>query len=149
EELARLETLVRSALGADSSRGDAVSVVSLPMPVQRVKPSVPVVPTFAEKMQPYERPALTVVGLLLAFGMGMMALRSLRTPPLKAASATLTLAPAEPAPTLVRAAPPRSADLPSYSFPIADTQIRDRVVQTVDENPDAAARLVKSWLKDS
>ena len=32
---------------------------------------------------------------------------------------------------------------------IADTQIRDRVVQTVDENPDAAARLVKSWLKDS
>ena len=149
EELARLETLVRSALGADSSRGDAVSVVSLPMPVQRVKPSVPVVPTFAEKMQPYERPALTVIGLLLAFGMGMMALRSLRTPPVKAASATLTLAPAEPAPALVRAAPPRSADLPSYSFPIADTQIRDRVVQTVDENPDAAARLVKSWLKDS
>ena len=80
EELARLETLVRSALGADSTRGDAVSVVSLPMPVQRAKPSVPPVPTFAEKMQPFERPALTVVGLLLAFGMGMMALRSLRTP---------------------------------------------------------------------
>ena len=50
EELARLETLVRSALGADSARGDAVSVVSLPMPVQRAKPSAPAIPTFAEKL---------------------------------------------------------------------------------------------------
>jgi len=148
EELARLETLVRSALGADSARGDAVSVVSLPMPVQRVKPSVAAIPTFAERMQPFERPVLTIVGLLLAFGMGMMALRSLRATTGQPAL-TLALAAAEPAaPALVRQAP-RALDLPSYSFPIADTQIRDRVVQTVDENPDAAARLVKSWLKDS
>jgi flagellar biosynthesis/type III secretory pathway M-ring protein FliF/YscJ len=37
---------------------------------------------------------------------------------------------------------------PRIEFPEADTQVRDRVVQTVDKDPDAAARLVKSWIKE-
>jgi flagellar biosynthesis/type III secretory pathway M-ring protein FliF/YscJ len=33
-------------------------------------------------------------------------------------------------------------------FPEANTEIRDKVVSTVSHNPDSAARLVKSWIKD-
>jgi flagellar biosynthesis/type III secretory pathway M-ring protein FliF/YscJ len=38
---------------------------------------------------------------------------------------------------------------PRYMFREADTEIRDKVVSTVVDHPEAAARLVKAWLKDS
>jgi len=38
---------------------------------------------------------------------------------------------------------------PRISFKEADTQVRDRVVQTVEKDPDSAARLVKSWIKEA
>jgi hypothetical protein len=37
---------------------------------------------------------------------------------------------------------------PRYNFRPADTQVRDKVITTVDENPDNAARLVKAWIKE-
>ena len=46
-----------------------------------------------------------------------------------------------PAPRAIPAAP-------KFVFPEANTEIRDKVVSTVAQNPDSAARLVKSWIKD-
>ena len=46
-----------------------------------------------------------------------------------------------PAPRAIPAAP-------KFVFPEANTEIRDKVVSTVSQNPDSAARLVKSWIKE-
>ena len=46
-----------------------------------------------------------------------------------------------PAPRVIPASP-------KFVFPEANTEIRDKVVSTVSQNPDSAARLVKSWIKD-
>ncbi|MBX9928781.1 MAG: flagellar M-ring protein FliF, partial [Gemmatimonadaceae bacterium] len=68
DEIARIETLVRGAVGADSARGDNVSVVSVPFEVAKVLPPEPEVPpTVAERVHQYQRPVLTGVGLVLAF----------------------------------------------------------------------------------
>ena len=55
--------LVRSALGVDSTRGDAVSVVSLPFDQPRIKVAPPPPVDFATRVEQYQRPAVTGVAL--------------------------------------------------------------------------------------
>jgi flagellar M-ring protein FliF len=145
EELARIEMLVRSALGVDSTRGDAVSVVSLPFdqPKITVAPLPPV--DFGTRVEQYQRPIVTGVAILLAFALAMFTMSSLKS---RGASSlafpgALAMSSAHilPAPRAIPASP-------KFVFPQANTEIRDKVVSTVSANPDSAARLVKSWIKD-
>ena len=146
-ELARIDTLVRSAVGFDSTRGDVVSVVSVPftMPAPAV-PAPEVKTTILTKVREYEKPVLNVMALALAFVIALMALRSLRTPVNVAAEQaagqpTLAAAPASaPGGELPRSIPERA--LP------ASTVIRERVAATVEEQPEVAARLLRSWMKE-
>ncbi len=155
-EIAALETLVRSAIGADSTRGDAVSVVSMPMASQKVVAAAPTPVGLAEKIEPYQRSIATGAGLLLVAVIAMMAIRALKTPAApQLAQAPMQLAVAGAESTGGMMLPSTNTQertvlpqIPAYSFPVADTQIRDRVIQSVDENPDAAARLVKAWMKE-
>jgi flagellar M-ring protein FliF len=160
EELSRIEMLVRSALGVDSTRGDAVSVVSLPFD----QPKVAVAPVpavdMATRVQQYQRPAVTGVALLLAFSLAMFTMRSLKSsrgagsfalPGAIAMSSANMLPAGEPvtnAPVTAVPAPRAIPAAPKFVFPTANTEIRDKVVSTVSQNPDSAARLVKSWIKD-
>jgi flagellar M-ring protein FliF len=159
EELARIEMLVRSALGVDSTRGDAVSVVSLPFdqPQITVAPVPPV--DFTTRIEQYQRPVVTGVALLLAFTLAMFTMRSLKSrgasslalPGAIAMSSANMLpagTPAASTPMTVVPAPRTIPAAPKFVFPEANTEIRDKVVSTVSQNPDSAARLVKSWIKD-
>src|SRR5690606_24011166 len=69
EELARLEALVRNAVGIDESRGDAISVVNVPF-----EGGEPVLPApeggLLVTVQQYHRQLLTLVALALAFVIG-------------------------------------------------------------------------------
>jgi len=148
EELTRIETLVRTAVGFDSARGDVVSVVSVPFTMP-----APVVPepvtktTVLTKVREYEKPVLNVLALALAFVIALLALRSLRAPVeaavehAAAPQPALAAAPAgAPGGELPRAIPERAIAAPAG--------MRDRVVASVEEQPEVAARLLKSWMKE-
>lgn len=156
-ELQQLEALVRGAIGLSPERGDGITVVSAPF--ERV-----VIPTSADEpsggvvalVERYQRPALNVAGLAAMLLIGLFTLNALRSsapavPPAPAALAAGVAGAAAPLPAASgesAALTPVLRPVPQITFPQADTQVRDRVVQTVEKDPDAAARLVKSWIKE-
>ena len=145
-ELARIETLVRSAVGFDPNRGDVVSVVSVPFDGAAV-------PVAEEGMDVWgvvettQRPALTGLALLLAFFVAMRVLKTLR--------------PATPIPAATDAAPalaagetpeePEAIEPPPPMFKLEPTNnvVRGQVISSVEQHPEVATRLVRAWLKDS
>jgi len=150
-ELSRIETLVRSAVGVDSARGDAVSVVSLPFEKPKVAIVQTVEPTLIEKSAPFQRPVLMLIGLLVAFLLATSTIKTLRKP----IAATMMLqsaiagAPAlAAAPTMREPAPPSPPREPKLRIRPADTEVRDKVIETVERDPDNAIRLVKAWMKE-
>jgi len=146
-ELARIDTLVRSAVGFDSSRGDVVSVVSVPFTLPApVTPEPATKPTVITKVREYEKPVLNVLALALAFVVALLALRSLRTP----ASAQAAREHGVPS-SLPSAAPTVAGEFPRMMPERAihaNSAIRERLVATVEEQPDVAARLVRAWMKE-
>ena len=142
-ELRQIETMVRSAVGADSARGDVVSVVSVPF--------APVVVAAAEKpktdivniMQTAQRPLLGIVGLALIIVVALISLKSL-----KSAGAT---AAAQPTIALQRneAMPHPGLNAgPNVPVMMPTNTMRDRVSSTIEQQPEVAARVVRAWLKD-
>ena len=137
-ELARIETLVRSAVGFNLNRGDVVSVVSVPFDGAAV-------PVAEEGMDVWgvvettQRPALTGLALLLAFFVAMRVLKTLR--------------PAAPTPVGAGAAPeePEAIEPPPPMFKLEPTNnvVRGQVISSVEQHPEVATRLVRAWLKDS
>ncbi|MBK7908557.1 MAG: flagellar M-ring protein FliF [Gemmatimonadetes bacterium] len=75
----QVETLVKSAVGYDEARGDVVTVTMLPF---TPKPVLPVAPplTTLEQIRTVQRPALSALGILLAFIIAMMTLRAASRP---------------------------------------------------------------------
>jgi flagellar M-ring protein FliF len=147
-ELARIETLVRSAVGVDSARGDAVSVVSLQFETVPIAREPDVVPDLMTRVEKYERPAFTGLGLVLAFVVALMALKPLRAAA-EGASGALAAGGAQAALSGGQGASLASQpSKPALAFSDAGTDMRDRVVSTVVKNPDSAARLMKTWIKD-
>ena len=147
-ELARIDTLVRSAVGFDSARGDVVSVVSVPFTIPTPPTPEVVKPNIVTRVREYEKPVLNVLALALAFVIALLALRSLRAP----AAEAVTEHAAEQPQTLAAAADPApGGDLPramaERAIP-ASTVMRDRVVATVEDQPEVAARLLRSWMKE-
>jgi len=143
-ELKQIETMVRSAVGADSTRGDVVSVVSVPFAPAVVVPAEKPKTDIINVIQTAQRPLLGVLGLVMIILVAMFSLRSL-----KSASA----AQAEAAPTI---ALPRGASIgqpgyiPGAPAPVILPQntMRDRVNSTIEQQPEVAARVVRAWLKD-
>ncbi|MEO6878833.1 MAG: flagellar basal-body MS-ring/collar protein FliF, partial [Gemmatimonadaceae bacterium] len=141
-ELAQIETMVRSAVGADSTRGDVVSVVSVPFA------ATPVLPPAANKMdlvrvvQTAQRPLLGVLGLVLIIVIALISLKSLKPASLPE-NAVLSL--------------PREGTAGQFALqPAAPMQMmmpqntmRDRVNSTIEQQPDVAARVVRAWLKEA
>ena len=157
DELSRIDALVRSAIGIDTTRGDVLSVQRSTPEVLPVAPSEEPPVALMQKLQDNQRPMLMTVGMVLAFVIALLALKSLKTTP--AAPAQLAYSGAMPALTAgtphhgaMHAASPREfvqqAPRAPINFPTANTEVRDKVIASVDQNPDVAARLVKSWLKD-
>jgi len=164
EEIARLDTLVRSAVGYDAARGDQVSVVSVPFAV----PPVPVVaaepvPTTLQRVQQNQSLILNAAALVFAFVIGFMALRSLKASvkPNEAskasASAQMTLpaaerfeAPALPAPAAPVEDPSRAIRmLPELAAMQANQETKQRVASTVEAQPETAAKLMRAWMKEA
>jgi flagellar M-ring protein FliF len=164
EELRRIDALVRSAIGIDTTRGDVLSVQSSTPEVTPVAPAKVEKVPLMQKIQDNQRPMMMTLGMVAAIVIALLALRALKAPTPMMDQQQLAYANALPAlPGQVQQhgtpqqqmdaqnqqsrfvpAPPRAPII----FPSANTEVRDKVSATVDQNPDVAARLVKSWLKD-
>jgi flagellar M-ring protein FliF len=158
EELARIESLVRNAVGFDSARGDLVSVVSVPFAI----PAVPTAsedakPTIIQKVQPYQSLILNVVALVFAFVIGFMALKSVRSMRTTAGAALAAPSQAYQFPSNGMSTPlAASSDssstprmMPEMAAMQANSDTRNRVTATVNEQPEVAARLVRAWMKEA
>ena len=167
EELRRIDALVRSAIGIDSTRGDVLSVQSSTpevIPVAAVKEAPK---PLMQKITDNQKPMMQIAGLVAAVVIALLALRAMKSPAAVAVPggpaqlAYATPLPALPGQTMPAAAvqgAPESAQQSRFVqappkapiiLPTANTEVRDKVASTVDGNPDMAARLVKSWLKEA
>jgi flagellar M-ring protein FliF len=168
EEMSRVDALVRSAIGIDTTRGDVLSVQSATPELLPVTPAKEPPASLTQTITENKNNIFQMVGLGAAIIIALVALRSLKTPAGSGTTGTPQLAYAGGAPALSSGAAAQqapaitfaSAERPAIEFaqaaprapiifPTANTEVRDKVSQSVDQNPDVAARLVKSWLKDS
>ena len=159
EELARIETLMRSALGVDETRGDGISVVSAPfdMPVftPRVVDSLPT-PDMMSRVMDNPKPVITIAALIVLTILTLVIVRALR--PVPAPVAAAVIAPAAPAAPALNAGTQRERELepelivaerkPVVLPPPTITPEREQAMATVDQRPDAAVRVTRTWLRN-
>lgn len=141
-ELTSIETLVANAVGIDRVRGDQISVVSTPFaPPTPIVPIEQPVPSVFVRLPEYRNEIVTGVALLLAFILGMQALRTLRAS-----------IPPRPAQNPV-ALPAGAADgeLGAHQDPaaVAAASPYAGLLARSAESPDMAARVLRAWMKES
>lgn len=165
EEIASLDTLVRSAVGFDAVRGDQVSVVSVPFAVPAVAAApIETPPTTLQKVQQNQSLILNAAALVFAFVIGFLALRSMRATvkpveaPRLSASAQLDLEPVDrfdtaslpsAGSTSVEDAPRAVKMLPELAALQANQETKQRVASTVEQQPEIATKLMRAWLKEA
>jgi flagellar M-ring protein FliF len=133
----RLASVIRDAIGYDEARGDRVSVVAVPFngvtvaTATTIDPATdlaPVGPDALDWVQRLSLPVLGGVALLIAFLLGSRALRAGPTPALAAGGGT-----------------PESLGSGGPGAPA----MRDRVQAEAAAQPQAAARVLRTWLTDT
>lgn len=165
EEIARLDTLVRNAVGYDAARGDQVSVVSVPFAIPAiVVPPVEVPPGVMQKVEQNQSLILNAAALVFAFAIGFMALRSMRATSKPSETARLTASAQMQFPsadrfgamTLPAGMPAAVQDdtrtvtmVPELAAMQANQETKQRAASTVEQQPETAAKLVRAWLKEA
>lgn len=175
EELARIEALVRNALGVDSTRGDMISVVSAPfdmaVPVVARSDSADVPKDIIGKIQANPKPVVALAALVVLLIVALTAVFVLRPKKSKAIAA--------PAAPDALPGTPQYAELPASTQmqqamddmqalaesvdddepyleeqrravrlpPPPTTPEREQAIATVEQRPDAAVRVVRNWLR--
>jgi len=146
-ELGQIESLVRSAVGIDEARGDAISVVSVPFDRVALPEDAAGGTDVLGIVEQVQRPVIAVLGLLLMFIVALRLLALIRTTPtgidvLRPVMGTAALGPAGSGGAMNDKNSAYADALPSGAT------LRDRVTANVMEQPDLAAKLVRGWLKE-
>lgn len=155
QEVDRIEALVRSAVGFDSARGDVVNVVSMPF-APTIDMSTPdPIPTLLDRVSEERQTLLGALGLLLAFIVAVLILRALRAvPALPAPLSPPALGTGESEDGadddgVVHVRAPQHPAVLEARAPSATMVLRDQVLAGVEQNPEVAVRLVRSWMRES
>ncbi|NOT07885.1 MAG: flagellar M-ring protein FliF [Gemmatimonadales bacterium] len=136
----RLEQLTRNAVGFDSTRGDALVVVSLPFGAPTLPEAVGLPDStksndgmlvMAERLS---RPVLTLLALLAVFALAWRALKP-------------SAGGSQVAGTLPASAPPLEA-MPSAAAAPAQAQLRGRIRADSLDTPATAAKVFRAWLAE-
>ncbi len=157
DELARIESLVRNALGVDEARGDGVSVVSAPFDMPIIAPPVAdtlPTPDLMTRVMDNPKPVITIATLAVLLILTMLLLRALKAPAPAKPAVIAAPAPASPA---LNSGPQRMPE-PEPELTIAErkpivlppptsTPEREQAIATVEQRPDAAVRVTRSWLR--
>ncbi len=168
---AQVETLVKSAVGFDQARGDVVTVTMLPFTPKTVLPAAAPPSTF-EQLQSVQRPALSALGILLAFVIALLTLKAAGKTSESVTQLAGAGAPAgyfpdangDPAafaaqyqqqyaaaglqpggaPGMSPMGSPRAAPM----IVIPNNPMREQVLASVEQQPEVAAKLMRAWLRD-
>lgn len=152
EELAHIESLVRSAVGADSERGDVVTVISSQFGAEpslfeeRVKEDAAVVESPLAK---YQYPILAaIVALVLVIGtlIGFKVFRKKQAEP-PALEAKSTHEPRLAAPETVIPLP-KVEEEPVFLDFLNRANLQRTVVSTIETKPNVSARAIRIWMKE-
>jgi flagellar M-ring protein FliF len=173
EEIARVESLVKSAVGADSTRGDIVTVVATHFNGDRVAVSEPETkPDVMARVQQFEKPGIAVLALIVMLVIAMMLVRAIKSIPGSAQLASGAGHLALPAPGYAGAFPSSPLDTAAaiagtgghaahgigHTGPVVpaeplrfpqDHGPRGKVVATIAAKPEVSARVVRAWLKEA
>ena len=168
EEIARIESLIRGAVGADSTRGDIVTVVATHFAApQAVVIEKDPPQTMIATIQQYEKPGISVLAIAALFVIAMMLIKAIKSLPSGARSsyAPLALPPggqhstqyASAANDMANAISTNAHQHQAYApQPIVEplafpeqNQARGRVAATIAAKPDVSARVVRAWLKEA
>jgi flagellar M-ring protein FliF len=165
-ELARIDTLIRNAVGVDSARGDKLSVVNVAFDaaVPAAADSVP--QDLWTKVATVQKPLVAGAGLLAVMVVALLTMRALRpakAPPAAAGAGPDALA-AGGAEALSEGQrqqmlasgeegqrqqvliAPSNIGAPIVLHEQANP-VRDQVVAIIEQRPEAATRVVRNWLK--
>jgi flagellar M-ring protein FliF len=141
----RLEGMVRDAVGADSTRGDRVTVMAVPFE-QATLPVPPGGTSSQEKpkveplqmVERYGRPAVNLVAIIILAIIALQAVRMLGSPRGAAAPEG-----AESAPSLAT---------PMLAAPVANSPaalLRNRLQVETSERPETMAQVLRAWLSEN
>jgi flagellar M-ring protein FliF len=165
EEIARVEALVKSAVGADSTRGDVVTVVATHLNETPLAVEPEVKPDVMTRVQQFQKPAISLAALVAMFVIATMlikAIKSLPAPESRSPYSQLALAAPGGAPAPAYAATPMTLSdngaaqgTPSIVRNLAAEPIafpeqniaRNKVVATIAAKPDVSTRVVRAWRK--
>lgn len=148
--LVQFESLVRNAVGLDPQRGDEISVVHIPFSDRGLPLVVPEGPmsvlTIVERFQ---QSIVLVVSLILIFVLALKALKTFRPVPSVAAEEEaeeeVLLAPADELELLKLLA---EEEEPEDYLSLPEMEGRARVAAMVESRPEAAARMLRTWLRE-
>lgn len=166
EEVARIESLIRGAVGADSTRGDVVTVVATHFdsaPVVAIEKDQP--QSVLATVQQYEKPGISLLAIGVLLVVAMMLIKAIKSLPATGGrSAYAPLALPGPAGQQQFAGMGRdsaAANSPGTqqhqgfaqiaAEPLAfpdQNQTRGRVAATIAAKPDVSTRVVRAWLKE-
>jgi len=164
---AQVETLVKSAVGFDESRGDVVTVSMLPFAATPMRVA-DAPPTTIETLQSVQRPALTALGIIFAFIIALMTLKAAgKSSETVTALAGAGASDAYLSGTMNSAAfagaaqqaglnaaatagslPPSARPAPTPMIVIPNNPVREQVLASVTQQPETAAKLMRAWLRD-
>lgn len=151
EQLGRIETLVRSAVGLNDERGDLVSVVAAPFAERPESPPGGETPTdIWTIIQQLQQPVTVLIALVFAFILGLRLVRSLRTvsgseSALKSRDERDALPSGEDAVRDEAEAQPPEPLAAQWPEPV-DNPIRRQAAASVERQPEVAARIARSWM---
>jgi flagellar M-ring protein FliF len=173
-ELARIDTLVRNAVGVDSARGDKLSVVNVAFDATPLVPADSLPNDVWTKIGQAQKPIATGAGLLAVLVVAVLTMRAMRpakaapapAPPQQlaavsagpyalAAGAAEALSEGQRQQVLVAGEEgqrqqvliaPSNIGAPIVLHEQANP-VRDQVVAIIEQRPEAATRVVRNWLK--
>jgi flagellar M-ring protein FliF len=135
-----LQAIIRRAIGYDEKRGDQVELINMPfswaIPEEDLKPEKGVI--WKEYVLDFYKPA---VSLLLAVLFIFFVVRPLlkRRPSLSQEKAVPLLSQNEQLP---------AAEAPRMTGAKKPLEIRDQILQLVQEDPSKTAGIVKTWIRE-
>jgi flagellar M-ring protein FliF len=147
-ELDQINELVRSAVGADSTRGDVVSVVSVPFAPVAVAPVEAPKTDIVRMVQTIQRPLFGVLGLVVIIVVALMSLKQLKAPSGATDPAILALPRTDGNAAAGMTAAAMPLPIPTQPLVMPTNTMRDKIQGAIESQPDTAARVVRAWLKE-
>lgn len=169
-EINRIESLVRSAVGADSTRGDMVTVVATHFDGAQIIPAPDdAKPDVMARIEEFQKPVVSVLALVAMLVVAMMLVRAIKStsvieavsipgqlalPASSTYSSAFASNPQDTAAAIAATAGQTSGgvalrqEAEPLRFP-ADLGTRGKVMATIAAKPEVSARVVRAWLKEA